>query len=102
MNTDNSNNLDKANTNGRGTSSSRPTINQEQLHKLVAFITTNLVTQKDKVEVSVMEDIPGAYTVYIKVAPEDKGRIIGKNGNTINALRTLMKVFGRIIVIVQD
>ncbi|BDQ04829.1 MAG: hypothetical protein KatS3mg084_0347 [Candidatus Dojkabacteria bacterium] len=101
MNIDNSNNLEN-HTNGRGTSSSRPTINQEQLQKLVAFITTNLVTQKDKVEVSVMEDIPGAYTVYIKVAPEDKGRIIGKNGNTINALRTLMKVFGRIIVIVQD
>ncbi len=101
MNIDNSNNLEN-HTNGGETSSSRPTINQEQLQKLVAFITTNLVTQKDKVEVSVMEDIPGAYTVYIKVAPEDKGRIIGKNGNTINALRTLMKVFGRIIVLVQD
>ena len=80
----------------------RPTITPERLQEFIHFIVQNLVTQKDQVDVAVDEDLSGAMTAHIKVAPEDKGRVIGKNGNTINSVRTLVKVFGRIVIIVQD
>lgn len=80
----------------------RPTISSENLSEFIRFIVSNIVTQKDQVEVAVMEDVPGAYTVHIKVSAEDKGRVIGKKGNTINAIRSLVRVFGKIIVLLQD
>lgn len=80
----------------------RPTISSEDLSEFIRFIVSNIVTQKDQVEVAVMEDVPGAYTVHIKVSAEDKGRVIGKKGNTINAIRSLVRVFGKIIVLLQD
>ena len=80
----------------------RPTISSQDLTEFVKYIARNIVTKKDDVEVVVMEDIPGSYTVHIKVSPEDKGRVIGKKGNTINAIRSLVRVFGKIIVLLQD
>lgn len=80
----------------------RPKIGQDELSKFVKYIVENIVTNKDQVEIAVMEDVPGSYTVHIKVAQEDKGRVIGKKGNTINAIRALVRVFGKIIVLLQD
>ncbi len=80
----------------------RPTISAENLSDFIKYIVSNIVTNKDQVEVAIMEDVPGSYTVHIKVAPEDKGRVIGKKGNTINAIRSLVRVFGKIIVLLQD
>jgi predicted RNA-binding protein YlqC (UPF0109 family) len=84
------------------TAQNRPQITPEQLREFVHYIVSNLVTLRDQVDVTVMEDMPGVYTVHVKVAAEDKGRVIGKSGNNINAIRTLVKVFGRIAVLVQD
>ncbi len=80
----------------------RPKITPEQLKDFITYIIENIVTQKDQIDIALMEDVPGSYTVHIKVAQEDKGRVIGKNGNTINALRALVRVFGRIIILIQD
>jgi len=80
----------------------RPSISAENLNEFIKYIVSNIVTNKDQVEVAIMEDVPGSYTVHIKVAPEDKGRVIGKKGNTINAIRSLVRVFGKIIVLLQD
>ncbi len=80
----------------------RPTITPERLKEFISYIIENVVTDPEKVEVIIMEDVPGSYTVHIKVAQEDKGRVIGKKGNTINALRALVRVFGRIIILLQD
>lgn len=80
----------------------RPHLSAEELRDFVRFIVLNLVMQRDQVDVAVMEDMPGVYSVHVKVSPEDKGRVIGKSGNNINAIRTLVKVFGRISVLVQD
>lgn len=80
----------------------RPTITPDRLKEFIYFIVQNLVTQKDQVDVSVDEDMPGSLTVHIKVGSDDKGRVIGRNGSTINSIRTLVRVFGRIVVIVQD
>lgn len=84
------------------TDQNRPQITPDQLREFVHYIISNLVTQRDQVDVAVMEDMPGTFTVHVKVAQEDKGRVIGKSGNNINAIRTLVKVFGRIAVLVQD
>ncbi len=58
--------------------------------ELVEFIAKHLVTQADSVSVESTEEESGV-KVMIKVAHEDVGRIIGKRGATINAIRLLTK-----------
>ena len=58
---------------------------------IIRSVVEALVEYPDQVEVTQVE---GSTTlVYeLKVAPEDVGKVIGKKGRTINALRTLLKV----------
>jgi predicted RNA-binding protein YlqC (UPF0109 family) len=61
----------------------------EKLHELVAFIAKSLVDSPDKVEV---REVAGEQTAVLelKVAPEDLGKIIGKQGKTAKAIRTIL------------
>ncbi len=61
----------------------------EKLNELVAFIAKSLVDSPDKVEV---REIAGEQTAVLelKVAPEDLGKIIGKQGKTAKAIRTIL------------
>ena len=58
--------------------------------ELVEFIVKHLVTQPDTVEVECSEE-DGGSKILIRVAHEDVGRVIGKRGATINAIRLLAK-----------
>ncbi|MBQ3459008.1 MAG: KH domain-containing protein, partial [Synergistaceae bacterium] len=58
--------------------------------ELVEFIVKHLVTQPDSVEVENGEEDDGS-KILIRVAHEDVGRVIGKRGATINAIRLLAK-----------
>ena len=58
--------------------------------ELVEFVAKYLVTQPDVVSVESNEGENGI-KVMIRVAHEDVGRIIGKRGATINAIRLLAK-----------
>ena len=58
--------------------------------ELVEFIVKYLVTQPEVVSVESNEG-EGGVKVMIRVAHEDVGRIIGKRGATINAIRLLAK-----------
>ena len=58
--------------------------------ELVEFVVKHLVTQPDAVSVESSEE-DGGIKVLIRVAHEDVGRIIGKRGATINAIRLLAK-----------
>ncbi|MBR0202889.1 MAG: KH domain-containing protein [Synergistaceae bacterium] len=58
--------------------------------ELVEFIVKHLVTQPDSVGVDCNED-GGGSKILIRVAHEDVGRVIGKRGATINAIRLLAK-----------
>ena len=58
--------------------------------ELVEFIVKHLVTQPDSVGVEVSEE-EGGSKILIRVAHEDVGRVIGKRGATINAIRLLAK-----------
>lgn len=63
------------------------------LSELVQFLATQLAENPDAVEVRVREGSPVIYE--LRVAPEDQGRIIGKEGRTIQALRVLVSAAAR-------
>ncbi len=58
--------------------------------ELVKFIAQSLVDNPDQVEVN---EIQGEQTVIIelRVAPEDMGKVIGKQGRIAKAIRTVVK-----------
>lgn len=56
--------------------------------ELVKYMVSELVEDKDAVEVVLAED--GA-TVNVKVAKSDMGKIIGKEGRIVRAIRTIVK-----------
>ena len=61
------------------------------MKELVEFIAKSLVDNPDAVEVT---EVPGKTSVIIelKVASEDMGRVIGKDGRVANAIRVLLRV----------
>jgi uncharacterized protein len=60
---------------------------------LLTLFTRGLV--KDTGRVSVRErSEDGAVRFEIEVAPADRGRVIGRGGRTIEALRTVMRAVG--------
>lgn len=58
---------------------------------LVGTIVRRLVTKPAEVEVRKENSGSGAILVTIEVATEDIGRVIGKKGSTINAIRHVAK-----------
>ncbi|NPA54404.1 MAG: KH domain-containing protein [Aquificae bacterium] len=65
-----------------------------KLQELVEFVAKSLVDHPDKVEV---REIEGEKTTVIelKVAPEDLGKVIGRQGRTARAIRTLLAAVAR-------
>jgi len=61
----------------------------EKLKELVTFVAKSLVDNPEQVEVT---EIAGEQTAVLelKVAPEDLGKIIGKQGKTAKAIRTIL------------
>jgi predicted RNA-binding protein YlqC (UPF0109 family) len=62
------------------------------LKEVVETIARALVDHPDEVEVSELE---GETTVVeLRVAPQDLGKVIGKQGRTARAMRTLLRAAG--------
>jgi predicted RNA-binding protein YlqC (UPF0109 family) len=61
------------------------------MKELVEYIAKSLVDDPSQVHVT---EIEGATSVILEltVAPEDMGRVIGRNGRVANAMRTLLRV----------
>lgn len=59
------------------------------MKELIATIARALVDQADEVVVSEREGNPAAI-LELRVAKEDLGKIIGKQGRTVKALRTIL------------
>lgn len=59
--------------------------------ELIDLIVRRLVTKPDEVKISEDRSDSGAILLTIKVAGEDIGRVIGKKGSTINAIRHVAK-----------
>ena len=59
------------------------------MEEFIGYIIKNLVTKPDQVTVKrTSSDNTDVYEV--RVAPEDMGKLIGKQGKTINSVRTLV------------
>ncbi|MGH8249019.1 MAG: KH domain-containing protein [Gammaproteobacteria bacterium] len=61
------------------------------MRELIEFMAKAIVDNPDAVEVS-EEDAGDHIIFHLKVAEEDMGRVIGKQGRIANAMRTMLKV----------
>jgi predicted RNA-binding protein YlqC (UPF0109 family) len=61
------------------------------MKELIEYIARSLVDSPDDVVVT-EEDDGDQIVFHLKVAEEDMGRVIGKQGRIANAMRTLLKV----------
>lgn len=59
----------------------------------IGYLVKNLVDQPDAVEVQISEGEQGT-KVEIRVSPEDVAKIVGRQGRTIKALRTIAMTVG--------
>ncbi len=59
------------------------------MKELVQYLARSIVNQPDAVEVMEKQD-DDASVVELRVAQEDLGRIIGKQGRTAKSLRTIL------------
>lgn len=60
------------------------------MEELVKYIVSQLVNDKDAVEVVSNKDEQGV-VIIVKVADGDMGRVIGKNGKVAQAIRAIVK-----------
>ncbi|MCJ7548399.1 MAG: KH domain-containing protein [Anaerolineae bacterium] len=60
---------------------------------LVEYIVKALADNPDAVSLSEIEG-EASIVLELRVAPEDMGRMIGREGRTINAMRSLSRVVG--------
>jgi len=60
------------------------------MKELIEFIAKSLVESPDAVTVNEELDEEGAVLIKLSAAQEDMGRIIGKQGRTAKAMRTLL------------
>ena len=63
------------------------------MKELVQFLARQLVNNPDAVEV---KEVRGdtASVLELRVAKEDLGRVIGKQGRTVNSIRTILNAVG--------
>jgi predicted RNA-binding protein YlqC (UPF0109 family) len=59
--------------------------------ELVEYLTKALVDQPADVRVEEFEEDDGTIVFEVEVADDDVGKVIGRNGRTINALRTVIR-----------
>jgi len=60
----------------------------------IEMIVKSLVDDKETVDIREVEQRNGATLIEVRVAPQDRGKIIGKQGRTIRALRSLARIAG--------
>lgn len=59
----------------------------------VEFIVKQIVEQPEDIEIHREIDAQGVL-ITLKVAQDDMGKIVGKNGQTAKALRALLRIIG--------
>jgi predicted RNA-binding protein YlqC (UPF0109 family) len=63
------------------------------MKEFVAYLIKNLVDLPDAVDVNIIDEEQGMM-VEVRVSPEDVGKIVGRQGRTIKALRTIAMTVG--------
>ena len=64
------------------------------MEDLLAYLARALVDEPDQVEVDSFEEDDGTIVLELRMAPDDAGKIIGRGGRTVAALRTVMRACG--------
>ena len=62
------------------------------MKKLVEYIASSIVGTPEAVEVTEVVGENGRVSLRLEVAPEDKGKVIGRNGRVAQAVRMLLHV----------
>ena len=62
------------------------------MKELVEFIAKSIVSEPDEVRVTEEEDEDGRIIVKLEVAPDDKGKVIGRQGRVAQSIRQLIRV----------
>lgn len=60
----------------------------------IEMIVKALVDDGDSVDIREVEQKNGSTLIEVRVAPNDVGKIIGKQGRTIRSLRSLARIAG--------
>ena len=61
------------------------------MEALVTYLARALVDRPDQVELRA-QAVDGGTVLELKLAPEDVGKVIGRDGRTINAIRAVLAV----------
>ena len=61
--------------------------------RLIEYVAKSLVDDPEKVSVTVVEE-PGETVIELEVGPRDVGKVIGKQGRTVRAMRSLLSAAG--------
>jgi hypothetical protein len=61
------------------------------MKELIEYIAKSIVSAPDQVKVT-EEQTPDGIILKLEVAPDDKGRVIGRQGRVAQAMRTLLRV----------
>ena len=64
------------------------------MKELIEYIAKQLVDHSDKVIVEKITPDENTIELILKVDKTDIGKVIGKHGNTVNAMRTLLIAVG--------
>jgi uncharacterized protein len=61
------------------------------MKELIEYIVKSIVAEPDKVNIT-EESTDEGVLIKLEVAPDDKGRVIGRQGRVAEAMRTLLRV----------
>jgi predicted RNA-binding protein YlqC (UPF0109 family) len=61
------------------------------LDELLEYLARALVDDEDAVRVESFEEDDGSLVLELHVAEDDVGKVIGRGGRTVNALRTVIR-----------
>jgi len=67
---------------------------QNAMREAIEMIVKALVDDGENVDVREVEQRNGSTLIEVRVSPNDVGKIIGKQGKTIRALRSLTRIAG--------
>ena len=62
------------------------------MKELVEYIAKTIASNPDDVKVTEEEDDEGNVIVRLEVHPDDKGKVIGRQGRVAQSMRTLLRV----------
>ena len=62
------------------------------MKELVEYIARSITSQPDEVRVTEEEEEDGRLILKLEVSPEDKGKVIGRQGRVAQSMRVLLRV----------